>query len=263
MQGEIQVGETQSIHVGVRVRYRGKREVVSIHVRCNDPDSAGAVHKVMASNVAAFVVSPAAIDFGQIVSDGKSRSVFLSVLSPDGKPLPVDLAVSAASTDPVITVQSDEAPSGQRCFRVTLSKDAPRGHFSGTLTLAVSHDPASYDVPITANVCGAISFAPQTLYVPVSGNSGQACSVLVWRTDGQILGKLIDKQLPKGIKLDNDGSMAGSRQRFTITATQDWSPAEHCQLRLRFENILEEVVVALLPRDATAVMPRLPAEQSK
>jgi hypothetical protein len=251
MQGRIEPGEVQSIHVGVRLRYRGKEEVVAIHVRTNDPESPLATHNMLARNVAPFVVSPVVVDFGTLVDDGRPRTACLRVLGPEGKPLPGDVTVSAASANPdLIAVQPDDSQPGERAFRVTLQKGLPRGHFTGTVTLRVSNDLVPYDVPVVAQVRGLVSFAPQTVYLPLSAGPGQECSILAWRTDGQPLGKLIDRQVPRGITVEKDGDEAASRRRLKIAGTGSWNPAVPCQVRLRFENVPEDVVIEVRPRDA-------------
>jgi hypothetical protein len=249
----------QSIHVGIRLRYRGKEEAVAIRVHANDPKMPEAGHTILARNVAPFVVSPAAIDFGTLVEDGKARSATVRVLSPDGKPLAADVTVSAATVNDHLAVQPDDSASGERSFRVTLQPSVPRGHFSGTITLHVSTDPTPYDVAVTAHVCGPIAFAPQTVYLATTSGPGQECSILVWRTDGQPLGNLIDQQVPLGITLERDANETALRQRLKISASGSWDSSVPSQVRLRYEKVFEEIVIEVRPREAPHAASGAPA----
>lgn len=264
MEGRLQPGETQLIRAGIRLRYRGRREVAAIHVHTNDPDFPTAVHTVFARNVVPFVVSPAAVDFGTVADDGKPRTASLRVLGPEGQPLPAHVTVSAASDSPHLLVHPDETQPGERSFRVTLQKGVPRGHFAGSVTLRVSNDEAPYEVPVTAQLRGLVSFAPQTVYLPRTAGPGQEFSILAWRTDGRPLGKLIGRQVPEGITVEKNSDEAAVRQRLKIAVKGSWDPAGPCWVRLRFEGAPEDVVIEVRPRDAPQAASGPPAgDQSR
>lgn len=243
--GNIEPGGIQKVHVGIRLRYRGKQEVAAILIQSNDPEKPLATHTFIAKNVMPFAVSPEAIDFGRVMDDGNARTASLCVLGPGSKPLAPHFEVSATCDNPYITVLPDKSQPGQRSFRLILQRGAPRGPVTGLVKLCVSHDPTPFEVPVRGDVEGLLRVAPETVYLPGPGVTGRECTVVAWRADGKPLGKLVESRVPKGSFVERCSDEAATRVKLKIVIAETRELTDLTQMGLRFENAPGELVIQL------------------
>jgi hypothetical protein len=250
--GTVEPGGSVPVHVGIRLRYRGKVEVVTVEVHTNDPKNPVGIHRVVAENVLPFVVSPASIDFGQVVDDGTPRTATFQVLDRTRLRLPKEVTVSATTGNlDYISVHPARTDPTGRTFEVILNGRAPRGHFASTVILHVSTDPDPFPVPVIGQVRGLVCFAPSTVYLPDRTKSQAAtAAILVWRSDGQPLGRISKQILPKGISVEREGDVNAQRQKYKLTADDSWDTSQPGEVRLLFETVAEEIVIDVRPRES-------------
>jgi hypothetical protein len=244
-QGEIEPGEALAVHVGIRLR-KGRNERVHLAIQTNDPQKPFAQHTFIATCPAPILISPSMIDLGDVV-EGTSPTSTFQILDPQGKPLRSPLPIVAETSSPHLSCERQQADSGEGAFIVTLNSDTPRGSFSGEITLKLPSSDVQETVPVVARIQGSAMVSPARVFLhfdPETRKPREAF-IFVWRTDGDPLGRLISKETPKGITIEEMNDKGAKRRRFRVRAVDNDLAALDAIIKLRFEGVSEDVIVRI------------------
>ena len=229
-----------SVVVGVRLRNEGVRERVRLAILTNDLGSPNAEFDVEAGCSAPFDVAPSLVDFGNVV-EGQNSSATLTIRTANGAFSDAGTGLRLAVSNEHLSVEETNRDGDERQLTVRLRSNAPRGRLQAELTLTLSGVESPICVPVTGNVVGRIMTAPQSLVLSVGGEG----KVLVWRPDGQSLGKLESLELPTGMVAEETSDPTALRRVFRVRAAGSFKVQEPLQVRLRFETVPEVVVVSV------------------
>jgi hypothetical protein len=153
------------------------------------------------------------------------------------------LSVVAETSCPHLSCE--RADSGEGGFTVTLNSSAPRGYFSGEITIKLPDSDLEETVPVVARVQGATMVSPARvlLHLDPETKKPRDAFVLVWRTNGDPLGRLTSNETPVGVAIEEMNDNVPKRRRFRVKAIESHSPVLDSIIKLRFEGVAEDVVV--------------------
>jgi hypothetical protein len=244
-EGIIPPGEIQEVSVGVRLRYEGKDEHVRLEIYTNDPDAAPYVLEVRGNCPAAFLTAPRSLDFNDVV-EGTERTLTLRVLGPQGEPLPSSADLRFHSTSDHWTVDRASTADEGWVLAVKLRATAPRGHIQGEIVLSLPEAEREVKVPVVAYVVAPVLVAPRTVTLRATeqrADGPREGKFIVWRPDGQHLGRLTKIDPPEGIVVEESGDPKAIRRLFVVRASGNTGASE--RMRLWFEQLQEPVEVRL------------------
>jgi len=244
--GRIWPGSTLRVRVGVALGAEGTRRDVLIKMTSNDPRPAETTFRVVAECPAPVIASPPRVHFGVIsVADAPSKVV--RVTNATGESIVGSVEWECASPDFTITTKAENADDPG--FVVAVQPALARGRHEAVLRLRYPAQNRSVDVPISVEIAGKIRVAPETITVQADRATGEPvdATVLVWRSDGEPLGKLVATEAPPELIIEERTTTGKSGRRLTVRprSLREFSYPVH--VRLRFESEEESVSFTINP----------------
>jgi hypothetical protein len=215
------------LQVSVRIKEEGQHLQFPIRIYSNDPLSPVTVCTIRAAAAPPPLrTEPAEIDFGQVPL-GSAPIKRLKLLTPGGLPWPASEPIRSVSARGLAHIdisrpQPQEQGDGL-ALTISLGSDLAVGSFSDTLTIRPSGSQRGLQIPVQGNVVPRFILSPNGVYFGEVGPESGALKryVLIRRTDGNRLNRIVRSAGPPGIKLTevmSDGKTAPpDRARLLIT----------------------------------------------
>ena len=239
--GSIPPAGFQDVHVGIRLADEGAEKAVNISIQTDDPDHPTVTYLVMAYCTAPLSLNPPTANFGSIAR-GQPAEMKIRVRDEQDEPLGVKSQLRFEADSPYIVALATTDESGDSRLVVSLSSETPAGWFSGRVRLQLPHQDRDVELPVMANVQGAILASPSTLFLDPDANGTAESVVFVWRPDGKLLGKVASVESPRGLLVKELGNEADRRRRFRVTSQGDATVAPQ-SIRLKFTEVAEPAVI--------------------
>ena len=239
--GSIPPAGFQDVHVGIRLADEGTEKTVNISVKTDDPDHPLVTYQVLAFCTAPLSLTPSSANFGS-VERGRSPEIKIRVQDEQDEPLGANSQPRFEVDSPYILAHMTTDESGDSRLVVTLSGETPAGWFSGRVRLRLPHQDRDVELPVMANVQGAILTSPSTLFLDPDASGTAESVVFVWRPDGKLLGKVASVESPRGLLVKELGNEADRRRRFRVTSQGDATGSPQ-SIRLKFTEVAGPAVI--------------------
>jgi hypothetical protein len=230
---EIAPGAQARLQVAVRIKEEGQHLQFPVHIHSNDPATPETIYTVRADAAAPLVRSyPAQVEFGE-VPVGTTPAKRVTLLKPDGMPWPVSEPVTAlsahglAQADPGCS--AGDAGAEALTLDIRLRPDLSPGSFTDTISVQPAGSAPRLQIPVHGIIVLRFVVSPSALYFgdverPAEKGSDRAVPkryVLLRRTDGKALNRVVRSTGPPGIKLaeeqSRDTTVARDRVRLLVT----------------------------------------------
>jgi hypothetical protein len=244
--GAIPPGATQTVRVGVRLRHKGKEELVAVHIASNDPELPETTYQITARCPALVVVRPAALDFGKVLAGTPAKQL----VRMETKVGPELLAWTSSSEH--LAIRRGTGPTGDAGaeWEVELLPSAPVGLFSGSFTITSPDGEAEAVLPVSALVCRSLLVAPASFLMPASAQRREGCefTCVVSRFDGEPLEKLLRVEGPEWVTVSDPAASALSHRRLKVRIAPD-APVKlkRTTIRLFFDSVAEPASIEVVP----------------
>jgi hypothetical protein len=204
-----------AVTLSIRLSRRGTTETGLVHFEPVDSRSPGGWLQALARCPAGIELQPATLDFGPLQTGSPSDDRIVTVA---GSLAPLDDFIIDTSQAPGVEVRRSAADPNR-----TLSVRVRAGAETGRRTVPVvfrrpADESLTTVLTVHYDVFEPISAAPARIAVDASGRPVQ---LLVWRTDGAPLGRLV-RWAPEGaIRVTDETPEPGAtRRRLVVTAPQ-------------------------------------------
>ena len=202
-QGEIPPHSSADILIAVQLASAGTERHVTLQVQTNDPAAKRVTYQVSASCPSIVDVEPRNIDFGRL-RPGERKSQRLRIRGGNPANLkPGEITWSCNSSLFEIHQVNSEHADHVLELQVTWLGQGPEEVTRAELE--VQHADGSAFVDLQAAVVGELVFAPRIIVwnAQLSDRKREA-TLLVWRSDGQPLGKLSECRAPDGVTVTEE-----------------------------------------------------------
>ena len=246
------------MQVAVRIREEGQHLQFPIRIYSNDPVSPPTTCTVRADAAPALLrTEPGQIDFGEVAL-GSAPVKRLKLLKPDGMAWPPNEPVTAESAQALARIdtssQQGETAAQGLVLDIRPRADLPPGNFSDTLTIHPADSERAVRIAVQGIIVPRFILSPNGLYFgDVQRDSGiLKRRLLLRRTDGKALNRIVRSEGPPGIKLEEvvPGDPAAARDRTRLLITLDSSLAKEDvhdgKLLLWLEQEPEPLVVRIM-----------------
>lgn len=241
--GTIPAGKQLEIAVGVRLPgHTGSEQNVSLTVNSNDPERPVVHCAILALCPAPFDVSPAFVNFGELLQDDIASAVqVLEVRGNDGNPPPDFDRLQVRHKSPLMRVAKRRMAGRPHQIRVSLSPDLSRGDLYDTIELTGAGSERVVRVPVSARIVDPVSIVPSTVFLRVDPETGTYSPVellIVSRrgalpSDGlKILGG------PAGVRVEElkEDPASSTRRRVRLIVAGGAALEAETELRLSFKE---------------------------
>jgi hypothetical protein len=241
--GIIPPGEVQDVHIGVRLQEEGAERDVFVTIDTNDPTTPNARYMVRAECTAPLLVTPRTVQFSN-VPRGNTPRVHVRVRDEEDRPLGSKTDLRVTSDNPYLSIEQGVDGNNDLYLTLTLSGKAPPGWLSGTVRLRLSGQDRDVELPVSANILGAIIASPSTLFLG-SDEGHREARVFVWRPDGGLLGKLVKVDAPTGVTIEELSAETERRRRFRVRLAGTTPPSRPIQFQ--FQEVKEPATIQVVP----------------